>query len=279
MRGGMNLRERLAPRGVVGSLHAWRDEPSGKRLYTVGFGSLHAWGMNPIWWRSPTGKVRPPCRWRHLSNPGLLNAVLSRCVRPRGIGFLRMRSSFGVLLSMGSLVWHYTNGGAIDAIIESGIVDLARAGIGAHERPAAWFSTNPAWEASANRGNVFLKKRDYQPGAVSVKTEDIEEKPFDPDKMDREMGRFRIGVLAEAARHGWESFKKLSGIDKDVAMALERMAAEGKGNPVEWRVSFHPVERLQWRTVEKMVSGVWVRYVDLDPIRGSSAEGGRWGRS
>jgi hypothetical protein len=177
-----------------------------------------------------------------------------------------------------ALVWHYTNGLVIDDILSDGVIKLATAGVQRPERPAAWFSTNPTWDASANRGNMTLKKREYQPGVIHVNlSKDIEETPFDPAKMDEVFkGRFRIGVIAEAASHGWESFKKLSGMDKAVARALERTKY---GDPTEWRASFQPVERKQWRTVEKLESGLWIRYADLDPIRGSSLEGGRWGRS
>lgn len=181
---------------------------------------------------------------------------------------------------MAGLVWHYTNGRMIDAILESGVIKLATAGLQPPERPAAWFSTNPLWDASANRGNIYLKKKDYQPGLVNVNVKDFEEVPFDPDEMDKLFnGRFRIGVIAEAAPHGWESFKKMSGMPKITQQSFERMGTEGKGNPIEWRASFQPVERKQWRTVEKMKSGLWIRYVDLNPIRGDSPKTGSWGRS
>lgn len=163
------------------------------------------------------------------------------------------------------LVWHYSNGMVIEEIVKSGVIKLATAGIVAPEKPAAWFSSNPHWDLSANRGNLALKKGDYPVGtAFSVDPDEFEETPFDAEAMDRDFGRYRIGVLPEAAPHGWETFKKLSGIQKDIAESLEKMV-ESHGNPREWRASFSPVPRKMWRTVERLVSGVWVTHVELEP--------------
>jgi hypothetical protein len=86
--------------------------------------------------------------------------------------------------------------------------------------------------------------------------------PFDPDKMDRDFGRFRIGVLAEAVPHGWASFKRLSGIPSELVKHFE--TSKGYGNPYEWRASFQAVEKKHWRAVEQLHHGIWVSYVDLE---------------
>jgi hypothetical protein len=39
----------------------------------------------------------------------------------------------------------------------------------------------------------------------------------------------------------------------------------GMGNVREFRASFHPVKRKYWRTVERLVNGVWVTYVEVAP--------------
>jgi hypothetical protein len=103
--------------------------------------------------------------------------------------------------------------------------------------------------------------------------------------MDRECGgRFRIGVVAEAAPHSWESFKKLSGIAPEMVRAFETVCEvptasdpergrwgrtlpgnQDRGNPREWWASFQPVPRRFWRTVEKREGGEWVMYVDVTP--------------
>lgn len=168
-----------------------------------------------------------------------------------------------------TLIWHYTNGLVIDEIVKAGFIKLATAGVDAGEKPAAWFSTNPTWDLSANRGNLLLKKSDFP---VGVKfdvnpQEDFEEKPFDPEEMEQVFkGRFRIGVLPEAAPHGWESFKRLSGMKKEIAEVMEQ-GVEKNGNPREWRASFSPVPRKMWRTIERLVSGVWVTHVELEVPR------------
>ncbi len=162
------------------------------------------------------------------------------------------------------LIWHYTNGSVINDIVQSGHIDLAKAGIARNERAAAWFSTNPTWESSANRGNMSVAKGKgpETPGEFMLNTDDLEVVPFDPKVMDELFGgRFRIGVLPEAAPHSWPSFKRLSGIDKKVATAMEE--GIGFGNPHEWRASFAPVERRLWRTIERCVEGIWVTHLEL----------------
>jgi hypothetical protein len=182
------------------------------------------------------------------------------------------------------LIWHYTNGLKIDEILKSGYIDLARSGVPNNERAAAWFSTNPIWDASANRGNLKVTKKGMKPGRNTIHTlDDIEETPFDPAVMERDfLGRFRIGVLPEAAPHGWETFKKLSGMDKDMARTFESVTMLAKyGDPKHWRASFVAVPRKFWRTVEKLTApdritwsaagigksvvgeGVWTTHEDL----------------
>lgn len=172
----------------------------------------------------------------------------------------------------GKIVWHYTNGLAIDDIIKAGVIELARAGIGTNEKAAAWFSTNPVWDASANRGNLSFGGKSVSltkdvkagGGPVNLAMDDLKEEPFDPEVMEKLfLGRFRIGVVADAAPQGWESFKRLSGIDKQVAASME--SSTEYGNVHEWRASFQPVPRKKWLSIEKLVNGVWVTYLELQP--------------
>jgi tRNA-binding EMAP/Myf-like protein len=97
-------------------------------------------------------------------------------------------------------VWHYTNGSVIERILSEGVIKLATAGIAPPEKGVAWFSTNPVWEPSASRGNMTLKKKEYQPGLVQVATKDVKVEKFDPAWMDKNMGRFRIAISAELGR-------------------------------------------------------------------------------
>jgi hypothetical protein len=184
---------------------------------------------------------------------------------------------------MMKLIWHYTNGHVINEILESGVIKLASAGLKPPERAACHFSTNPHWDPSANRGNLTLKRKgDYQMGVefdVDLQ-KDIEETEFDPDWMDKHMGRFRIGVIPEAAPHGWRTYVKLASVQKEIVEVMEKADPARLGSPNEWRHSLQPVPRKMWRTVEKMEHGIWIKHVDiLGGVRGSSPEGGTWGRS
>ena len=176
-------------------------------------------------------------------------------------------------------VWHYTNGSVIERILSEGVIKLATAGIAPPEKGVAWFSTNPVWEPSANRGNMTLKK-EYQPGLVQVATKDVKVEKFDPAWMDENMGRFRIAISAEVVAYDWSTIKKLANIQKEIARSMERGDKAEWGDPAEWRGTLQPVAKDHWRTVEKMVHGVWVPHVNLGyAVGGESAEGGRWGRS
>lgn len=187
---------------------------------------------------------------------------------------------------MTKIIWHYTNGLVIGDILASGVIKLAQAGVPKSERAAAWFSTNPVWDASANRANMkFAGKGKLASGPTKLNLDDLVESNFDPEVMDKVCGgRFRIGVVAEAAPHSWESFKKLSGIAPEMVRVFETVCEvsteadpergkwgrtlpgnQDRGNPREWWASFQPVPRKMWRTCEKRVDGEWAMYVDLTP--------------
>jgi hypothetical protein len=173
------------------------------------------------------------------------------------------------------IIWHYTNGATIEAILASGIIDVSSAGIGKGERPAAWFSTNPHWDASANKGNIFWENDELDklkdtagapPGGmkqVQLPTDKMKVVEWKPEMMEGPPfnGRYRVGVSADAAEHTWGSFKKWSGIDPEVARHIETTV--GMGNPTEWRASYQPVGRKFWRRVERLIDGVWVTHVEV----------------
>ena len=50
-----------------------------------------------------------------------------------------------------SLVWHYTVGACYEGIVREGIIKPASDYVPKHERLIVWFSTNPYWEATANK--------------------------------------------------------------------------------------------------------------------------------
>jgi len=156
------------------------------------------------------------------------------------------------------IVWHYTNGLVIAEILRSGVIQLTSAVIGPHERPAAWFSTEPFWEPSAARAELTeAPPADTAVGQpINIRLDTI--RRYSGEEMDEILGRYRIGVIATAARHGWESFKRLSGIDKGLARSMETADPATSGDVRHWRASFQPVGREHWRAVERLVSGVWL---------------------
>lgn len=51
-----------------------------------------------------------------------------------------------------SLVWHYTAGPRIHAIVRDGFIQPATSFVDPQERKIVWFSTNPLWEYTVSKG-------------------------------------------------------------------------------------------------------------------------------
>jgi hypothetical protein len=140
--------------------------------------------------------------------------------------------------------WHYTTGNRLPLILESAVIRPATTGVPAGEHPAAWFSTNRVWEETAIKpyldyaGHLRLGTREttalYNGGLV------------------------RIEVAPETAPHDWTAFKKLSGITSKAARSLEQAAAEAGASPHQWYVSFAPVPREKWLSIERWDGEAWV---------------------
>ncbi len=167
-------------------------------------------------------------------------------------------------------IWHYTNGLRIDEILTSGVIQLATAGIGKNERAAAWFSTNPVWDMSASKGGLFLAAPTDVAETSMFSINDFKDDPsWTLEDMDVTFhGRFRIGVPPDAAQHGWETYKRLSGINRQVAAAMESLDPKKHGDVREFRASFRPVPNKLWKTCEKLENGVWVTYAEVAPVDG-----------
>lgn len=132
--------------------------------------------------------------------------------------------------------WHYTVGQYFDAITKAGLLRPATAGVPIGERPAVWFSVNPVWEETANKSLVAPGGR-LIPGTRET-------------THSRGGGLLRFGVAPHDAPHDWESFKKMSGIVPKHARGLYAAAVSCGARPGEWYVSFEPVPREKWLTVE-----------------------------
>jgi hypothetical protein len=67
----------------------------------------------------------------------------------------------------------------------------------------------------------------------------------------------RIEVMPEAAPFKWADHVRLSGISRQMARALERVARRDGSDPSDWRVSYEPVPIEQWTAVEMWHEEQW----------------------
>ncbi len=139
--------------------------------------------------------------------------------------------------------WHYTVGIRINRIITSGVIELATAKVPPGERLAVWFSLDPVWEPTANKGWVNEAGQLF-----SLSKEETEAKGG---------GLFRIAVLPEAAPYTWTDFKRMSGASPATITGLARAARKVRSDPYRWRVSFDPVPKTLWAGIHVWKDGAW----------------------
>lgn len=142
------------------------------------------------------------------------------------------------------IVWHYTVRDRLSQIIADGVIRQATAGIGFGERPAVWFSSHPSWEPTANKGIIG---RDGS-RRTATKAE------------MQARGMARIGVERNTAPHDWEAFKRLSGVSNFMASCMKRAGLDAGAKMSQWFVSFDPVPRERWVSVEVWNGSDWEAY-------------------
>jgi hypothetical protein len=141
--------------------------------------------------------------------------------------------------------FHYTTETRLEEIIESEIISLATVGIdNKKERPCAWVSSNPKWEATAT------KKIRNQQGEITQMT-------FEEQLMN--VGCARIEVEAKGL-FPWKTIRKISNMKPKVADTMESYGIQIGGSPSEWFGSFSPIDINRWIRAEVFRDGEWVEY-------------------
>jgi hypothetical protein len=132
-------------------------------------------------------------------------------------------------------VWHYTKGYNIEAIRQSGTLQLTKAGLprtDEHERLAVWFSQDQLWDRS-------------------VGSMDAVHKMFG--------GLYRIGVdPTRITLIDFATYLATSGISATTARVLERAGREMGADPSEWLCSYEPIRAADWVAVESYHGRRWV---------------------
>lgn len=150
------------------------------------------------------------------------------------------------------LAWHYTVGVKLNSILADGLLRTTDVLIEQGERPALWFSLNQDWEPTANK--LCL-------------TPTGELMPLDRDGTERVgHGLFRFGVdPAVTPLMTWRDFTRKRGITSKVVEALEAVGRDQGSDPDDYLVSFVPVGRYQWVTLEVCYRGEWCP-VDIEEL-------------
>lgn len=123
------------------------------------------------------------------------------------------------------LVWHYTVGRHLPAILRSGVLRPTRSKLN-DEWFAVWFSTLRDWDPAVGLAGLTVRTPEEAGGLA------------------------RIGVEPETAPVTWDGFVRMGGISRlgaDLRVSVD--VARGS-DPRFWRLSLLPVPATKWRAVE-----------------------------
>lgn len=141
--------------------------------------------------------------------------------------------------------FHYTTENRLEIILQSEIILLAGSGIeNKNEKPCAWVSSNPKWEATATK---LIKN---QKGIITQMAFEEQLKNF---------GCARIEVESKGLLP-WKTIRKIAKIKPKMADAMESSGIRIGGNPSEWFGSFSPIDINRWIRAEIFRDGEWVEY-------------------
>jgi hypothetical protein len=142
------------------------------------------------------------------------------------------------------ILWHYTVGCHLEAILSSRVLRASTAHLARPQERAVWFSARQDWEPTANKG--WSEHGTYR-GLTRQET------------MEKSGGLVRIGVRPTTAPYGWADYVRLSGINRKMAAGLRKAGVRAGSNPYDWFVSFMPVPMEKWVAVETYnpISNEW----------------------
>lgn len=123
------------------------------------------------------------------------------------------------------IVWHYTTGRCLSAILDAGEIRPATLGVPAHERPIVWFSTNQQFEMTARKGII----RHGQRLTATIR-----------EMHDLDGGLFRLGV-DPARLLSFAELKQAAHMDAQTIAGLRRAARAVGADPRQWMGTFDPI--------------------------------------
>lgn len=125
-------------------------------------------------------------------------------------------------------VFHYTILERYQSIFNDGEIKVATKFVPVGVKPVVWFTTNPDWDETANKGAAM---------------DDGSFKTLNRQSM-WEMGVHPIRIEIDptmVSLRSWNNYKKNSGDSKEVLKGLEKTAKQVGSNPKLWLVSYESV--------------------------------------
>ena len=152
-------------------------------------------------------------------------------------------------------LYHYTTREALSSILRDKKIKPTEVLIDPNERPAVWCSYNPVWEETANKS--FLDP--YTNTIIFLNREQTHLMSG---------GLVRVEVSPSSALYNWTAFKRLSGISKKSFESLKKVNHKlGINADSEWRVSFEPIQRNSWLSIEIWDGDEWQSYdINLEEV-------------
>lgn len=128
------------------------------------------------------------------------------------------------------IAWHYTTGEVLVKIAKSQELRPATAYVPKHERPILWFSFNPEWEETANKGIIENGKN------RTVTRQEM---------IASGVGLVRFGIYVFKKRDyyrdesgvkffGWPKLARKAKMSVEVRKGLELRACDVGANPCDW---------------------------------------------
>ena len=122
------------------------------------------------------------------------------------------------------MLWHYTTGDLLRAILQSGVVRIARASALPGERPLAWISANQEFEPTAIKAAFDSAGRYRQLTLAQL--------------AQNSGGLGRLGLSADNAEamgfRRWPMAARWARLPPDAIVAMERLGIEEGATPSDW---------------------------------------------
>jgi hypothetical protein len=177
----------------------------------------------------------------------------------------RNTSETGHPIQHGPVIWHYTVGQRYDEIVADGELLPRGSSHPGEGRHAVWFTTSDRWETTADKLlSVYINGELVLARLNTHLTHRLGG------------GLVRIGVVPEDAPLTWQKYKQLSGVSRDMARGLYRVAIKSGSRPGDWRCSFDAIPRSRWLAVGFWDGTNWSNDPNVRSRQPSYDEGQKW---